>query len=271
MVEFRTQVQAFLKKELKNSTEVLTLFQQLKTYLNNGELRIAEKTNGFWHTNSWIKELILLSFKASSLRKFTYDNYSYFDKDILPLKAFQQNDNVRIVPLGSCVRDGCYVAPNVIIMPQSYINIGAFIDSGTMVDSHVLIGSCAQIGKNIHLSAGAKIGGVLEPANANPVIIEDNVFIGGNTGIYEGLIISQNAVISTGVILNQSTKIFDAVKNTFLEKNELGQIVIPENAVVIPGTRKLTSDISIACPVIIKYRDQKTFQKINLEKNLRTP
>lgn len=203
------------------------------------------------------------------------NDFSFFDKDTIPLQKFQLNQGVRIVPGGSAIRNGAFIAKGVICMPPMYINIGAYIDEGTMIDSHALVGTCAQIGKNVHISAASQIGGVLEPPGASPVIIEDNVMIGGNSGIYEGIIVRKNAVIATGTIINASTKVYDIINNTILQSTSNKNLEIPENAVVVPGSRKINGDfalengLSIATPLIIKYRDNKTSAKVALEDALR--
>ena len=204
----------------------------------------------------------------------TQGQFSFFDKDTIPARKFTEADGVRIVPGGSSVRVGAYIASSVIMMPPSYVNIGAYVDEGTMIDSHALVGSCAQVGKNVHLSAASQLGGVLEPVGALPVIIEDNVFIGGNCGIYEGTIVKENAVIGTGVIINSSTALFDAVSGEFI-RAENGRITVPAGAVVVSGSRPVTkgpgaeNGIHLYCPVIIKYRDAKTSASVTLEDMLR--
>ncbi|MFQ6115527.1 MAG: 2,3,4,5-tetrahydropyridine-2,6-dicarboxylate N-succinyltransferase, partial [bacterium] len=201
--------------------------------------------------------------------------FRFFDKSTYPLKTFQVKDDVRQVPGGSSIRDGAYVAPGVVIMPPAYINVGAYVDSESMIDSHALVGSCAQIGKRVHLSAGAQIGGVLEPVGAMPVIIEDNVLVGGNCGIYDGTIVGLNAVIGAGTILTGSTPVYDLVKNTVYRKTESESLIIPSGAVVVPGSRAIKSSfaqehgISICCPIIVKYRDEKTTATTLLEEALR--
>ncbi|MDD4147855.1 MAG: 2,3,4,5-tetrahydropyridine-2,6-dicarboxylate N-succinyltransferase, partial [Candidatus Cloacimonetes bacterium] len=215
---------------------------------------------------------ILLGFRMGQLTEITaYNGKSFFEKDTMPEKLFSLADKVRIVPGGSSVRIGAYIAPGVTIMPPSYINIGAWVDSGTMIDSHALVGSCAQIGKRVHLSAGAMIGGVLEPIGTRPVIVEDDAFIGGNSGIYEGIIVGKRAVIASGTVINSSTPIFDSINGSFLQHDESGSFSIPPNAVLVPGSRALKSNPSfhIYCPIIIKYRDKKTDAAVVLERELR--
>jgi 2,3,4,5-tetrahydropyridine-2-carboxylate N-succinyltransferase len=253
----------------------MSRFEELIQNLEAGKIRVAEKVDGRWTVNTHIKKEILEGFKAGNLCDMSSDGFPFFDKDTLPLHKFSVSDKVRIVPGGSSVRCGAYVAPSVIIMPPSYVNIGAYIDEGTMVDSHVLVGSCAQIGKHVHLSAGTQIGGVLEPAGALPVIVEDNAFIGGNCGIYEGTIIREGAVLGSGVIVTSGTKVYDAISGGFLSKNSDGRVEIPAGAVVVAGSRPLssgpgaTAGIQIYTPVIIKYRDGKTDASLELEQALR--
>lgn len=250
-------------------------FYQVCSDLENGKIRVAEKIDGKWKVNSWIKEVILSGFRLGSLSDMSQGQFSFFDKDTIPTRRFTAENGVRIVPGGSSVRTGAYLAPSVIMMPPAYVNIGAYVDEGTMIDSHALVGSCAQVGKHVHLSAASQLGGVLEPVGALPVIIEDNVFIGGNCGIYEGTIVKENAVIGTGVIINASTAVFDATTGEYIRANEDGQIVIPAGAVVVAGSRPVSKGpgseqgIHLYCPVIVKYRDSKTSGSITLEDMLR--
>ncbi len=244
--------------------------------LNNGLIRAAEQdNNGNWNVNVWVKKGILLLFKFGTLSDYSNEKFSYFDKNTLPLKSFSMNNRVRIVPGGTSIRTGCYIAPGVIIMPPSYVNIGAFVDEDSLLDSHTLVGSCAQIGKRVHLSASAQIGGVLEPIGARPVIIEDDVFIGGNCGIYEGVLVRKKAVIASGVILTSSTKVYDLVNGKIIQASENSPLEIPPCAVVVAGSRKIKGEfgeihgISIYTPIIVKYRDEKTDAKSTLENLLR--
>ncbi len=239
--------------------------------LNSGIVRSAEKINNKWIVNSWVKQGILLLFKQGQLSKMSYDKCDFFDKHLLELRNLTLDDNVRLVPGGSSIRTGAYVAKGVICMPPMYINIGAYVDENTMVDSHALVGTCAQVGKRVHLSAASQLGGVLEPIGASPVIIEDDVMIGGNCGIYEGVIVKKNAILGSGVILNSSTKVYDLVQEKVLPF----PLEIPENAVVIQGARTINTDfaksngLSIATPLIVKYRDGKSDAKTELENILR--
>jgi len=272
-----------LKNRLETATasgnlsyvEGMALFNEVRLALESGEIRTAEKVNGQWVVNNWVKQAILFGFKVGVLQEVKSTAWNYFDKSTLPVQDIKIEKKVRIVPGGSSVRGGSFVAQGTIIMPPSYINIGAYVDEGCMIDSHALVGSCAQLGKNVHLSAASQIGGVLEPIGAMPVIIEDNVFIGGNCGIYEGAIVRQNAVIGTGVIINAATPVFDNTTGNFIKKETGKSLEIPENAVVIAGSRPMTSGygkdagIHVYCPVIIKYRDDKTGKSITLEDLLR--
>lgn len=250
-------------------------FTQLCRDLESGKIRVAEKIDGQWKVNPKVKEDILAGFRVGRLTDMSEGQFSFFDKDTIPTRKFTAEDGVRIVPGGSSVRVGAYLAPSVIMMPPAYVNIGAYVDEGTMIDSHALVGSCAQVGKHVHLSAASQLGGVLEPVGALPVIIEDNVFIGGNCGIYEGTIVKEGAVIGTGVIINSSTAIFDSTTGEYIRASETGQITVPAGAVVVAGSRPLSKGpgaeqgIHLYCPVIIKYRDAKTAGSITLEDMLR--
>jgi 2,3,4,5-tetrahydropyridine-2-carboxylate N-succinyltransferase len=243
--------------------------------LESGEIRVARKVNGTWVVDTAVKEAILAGFKAGQLTDQSLGAFSFIEKDTLPLHAFAPGDRVRIVPGGSSVRCGAYLAPSVIMMPPSYVNIGAYVDEGTMLDSHSLVGSCAQVGKHVHLSAASQLGGVLEPAGALPVIIEDGVFIGGNCGIYEGTLVGERAVIGSGVVLTKGTALFDATSGVFVPKSPQGQTVVPAGAVVVAGSRPISSGpareagIHLYTPVIVKYRDGRTEASVELEKLLR--
>lgn len=253
----------------------LVLFHKVREALESGALRVANKSEGEWIINSWVKSVILWGFRYGVMKEYGGNPLSFHDKNTYPVRSFRPDDGIRIVPGGTSVRSGAYVAPGTVIMPPSYINTGAYVDTGCMIDSHALVGSCAQVGRNVHISAGSQIGGVLEPVNAAPVIIEDNVFIGGNCGIYEGIIIEESAVIGTGVILNGSTPVFDNTTGEFLKKNDDSPLKIPAGAVVVAGSRLVRNGpgkdqgIHLYCPVIIKYRDQKTSAATALEECLR--
>ena len=260
----------------ENREEYREVFNTFKAELNAGRVRAAEKVDGAWRVNSWVKKGILLGFRIGVLRDISINqNFIFYDKDTYPLKSISIDDGVRIVPGGSTVRDGCYIGRSVTCMPPMYVNVGAYVDDGTMIDSHALVGSCAQIGKRVHLSAAAQIGGVLEPVGSLPVIIEDDVLVGGNCGIYEGTIVRSAAVIGAGTILTGSTPVYDLVNDTFYRKTEERPLEIPAGAVVVPGSRPITKGrgrelgISIYTPVIIKYRDDKTSRSIELEGLLR--
>lgn len=256
------------------------LFDQFKLALSTGRIRAAEKDpevpNG-WRVIPWVKKGILLGFRIGQLTDMSIDGKKqpFFDKDTYPVKQILVEDNVRLVPGGSSIRDGAYVAGGVTCMPPMFINVGAYVDEGTMVDSHALIGSCAQIGKRCHISAAAQIGGVLEPIGALPVIIEDEVLIGGNCGVYEGVLVRRGAVLGSGVILNRSTPVYDLVYEKVRTANENSPLIIPEGAVVVPGARAINSGIgaqwnlSLYTPIIVKYRDDKTDSKVKLEEILR--
>lgn len=261
-------------QDMGNNPE-LDRFYEVCRGLENGTIRVAEKVEGEWKVNSWVKEVILSGFRYGKLTDMTQGEFSFFDKDTIPTQKFSTDSGVRIVPGGSSVRVGAYLAPSVIMMPPSYVNIGAYVGENTMIDSHALVGSCAQVGSHVHLSAASQLGGVLEPVGALPVIIEDNVFIGGNCGIYEGTIVKENAVIGTGVIINASTALYDATTGEYIGKNENGQVVVPTGAVVVAGSRPITkgpgaeAGVHVYTPVIVKYRDSKTDASVTLEDILR--
>lgn len=253
----------------------LERFNNTMADLESGKIRVAEKVDGQWKVNTWIKEVILLGFRLGQLTDMSSGVFSFCDKNTYPTRQFSPSEGVRIVPGGTTVRRGAYLAPSTVVMPPAYVNVGAYVDSDTMIDSHALVGSCAQVGKHVHLSAASQLGGVLEPVGALPVIIEDNVFIGGNCGIYEGTIIETGAVIATGVIINASTAIFDATSGKYIRPNADGQMVVPAGAVVVAGSRPIKhgpgveQGIHIYTPVIVKYRDDKTDSSIVLEDLLR--
>lgn len=253
------------------------VFEALKRALDAGQVRAAERdADGTWRANAWVKAGILLGFRLGRLAPAaTGGPFPFFDKDTYPLRPLSLGDNVRVVPGGSAIRDGCYVAPGVICMPPMYINVGAYVDEGTMVDSHALVGSCAQIGRRVHLSAAAQIGGVLEPAGALPVIIEDDVLVGGNCGVYEGTVVRTRAVLAPGVLLTGGTPVFDLVHDRVYRREGDRPLEIPEGAVVVPGTRPVRSGpgreagIALYAPIIVKYRDERTDAAVSLEELLR--
>ncbi len=245
--------------------------------LRGGSLRSAQKHGSAWKVNTRVKDVILWAFRAGVLHDAGGDGmvFSFTDKDTIPVQRFSASDGRRIVPGGTTVRDGSHLAPGVIVMPPSYINIGAYIGADTMIDSHVLVGSCAQIGARVHLSAGVQIGGVLEPAGALPVIIEDDVMVGGNCGIYEGAIVRHGAVIGTGVILNGSMPVYDLVRGVIYRRTAEHPLEIPSMAVVVQGSRPVKGNfaeahgIQMYTPIIVKYRDEKTSAAVALEEGLR--
>lgn len=268
----------FSTGELKPSekTRAMTAFKEMVKLLNKGEVRSAEKVNGTWKANTWVKKGILLGFRLGKNKDMSvYKQILYFDKDTLPVKPMKVGDGVRIVPGGSSIRTGAYIGKGVICMPPMYINIGAYVDDNSLIDSHALVGSCAQLGKKIHLSAAAQIGGVLEPINSVPVIIEDEVMIGGNSGIYEGTIVQRRAVIGAGCIITGSTPVYDTVKGKIYRKTTDEPLIIPEGAVVVAGSRPLVNQygienhLSVYTPIIIKYRNEKTDAGTALEESLR--
>ena len=251
-------------------------FEAFKSALNRGEVRAAEPDAGSktgWRVNSWVKKGILLGFRMGRVVDMSVDRerQPFFDKDTYPIKDVSLASQVRIVPGGSSIRDGVYVGHGVTCMPPMFINAGAYVDDGTMVDSHALIGSCAQVGRNCHISAGAQIGGVLEPIGAMPVIIEDEVMVGGNCGVYEGVVVKRRAVLGSGVILNGSTAVYDLVHEQVHTATDYSPLVIPEEAVVVPGSRALSHpagqrwNLSLYTPIIVKYRDAKTNERVRLE------
>ncbi|HEX6323117.1 MAG TPA: 2,3,4,5-tetrahydropyridine-2,6-dicarboxylate N-succinyltransferase [Vicinamibacterales bacterium] len=249
----------------------------LREALSAGTVRSAEPdaaSPSGWRVNAWVKRGILLAFRTGAMVEF--EGMGYFaDKDTLPLKHFPEGSNVRVVPGGSSVRDGVYVGRNVIFMPPMYVNIGAYIGDDSLVDSHALVGSCAQIGSRVHLSAAAQIGGVIEPVGALPVIVEDDVLVGGNCGVYEGAVIKRRAVLASGTVITRSTPIYDTVHGRIITAAPDEPLVVPEGAVVVPGTRPLTSGhgaewgLSVAAPIIVKYRDERTDARTALEQWIR--
>ena len=258
-------------------------FLELRSALTQGKIRAAEPdaaTALGWRVNAWVKQGILLGFRLGALEEMGGDEFSFVDKATYPARRFSAGDGVRVVPGGSSIREGAFLARGVVCMPPMYVNAGAYVDEGTMVDSHALVGSCAQIGKRVHLSAAAQIGGVLEPVNAAPVIIEDDVLVGGNTGIYEGTLVRRRAVLAAGTILTRGTPVYDIVRGEVLKAAGGQPLIIPEGAVVVPGSRGLKPGaagadyaaqwgLSLYTPVIVKYRDEKTELSSALEDLLR--
>jgi 2,3,4,5-tetrahydropyridine-2-carboxylate N-succinyltransferase len=258
-------------------------FLALRSALECGQLRSASPDPAAptgWRVNAWVKQGILLGFRIGMLQEFPAgeageQGLAFVDKDTYPARHLRAADGVRLVPGGSSIRAGAYVARGVVCMPPMYINAGAYIDEGTMVDSHALVGSCAQIGKRVHLSAAAQIGGVLEPINASPVVIEDDVLVGGNCGVYEGTIVRKGAVLAAGTILTRGTPVFDLVNGTILRATSESPLIVPAGAVVVPGSRAISKGkgqewgLSLYAPVIVKYRDEKTDLSTTLEDLLR--
>ena len=249
---------------------------ELLSELSAGRVRAAEKDDGRWTARSWVKSGILLAFRVGTLAETPPAGpFRFFDKDTLPLKELSLPSNVRIVPGGTAVREGAYVAPGVTIMPPAYVNVGAYVDAGTLIDSHALVGSCAQVGRRVHISAGAQIGGVLEPVGELPVILEDDVLVGGNCGIYEGAVVRERAILAAGVILTGGTPVYDVVGDRILRRTAGAPLEIPAGAVVVPGSRAIREGpgaawgLSLQTPVIVKYRDAKTDASAALEAALR--
>jgi 2,3,4,5-tetrahydropyridine-2-carboxylate N-succinyltransferase len=259
-----------------SSRAAQAIFVRFRDALTAGKIRAAEKIDGRWQTNAWVKQGILLGFRIGKLVESGDPRVlSFVDKDTYPVRHFTISENVRVVPGGSSVRIGAYVAPSVVCMPPMYINVGAYVDEGSMIDSHALVGSCAQVGKRVHISAAAQIGGVLEPINASPVIIEDDVLVGGNCGVYEGTQVGARAVLGSGVILTRSTPLFDTVTGEIHRATGSEPLRVPDGAVVVPGSRAITKGkavewgLSLYTPVIVKYRDERTDRGVELEDILR--
>jgi 2,3,4,5-tetrahydropyridine-2-carboxylate N-succinyltransferase len=279
MMSLREQIEELADREAAEySPADFAVFDAFKAALNRGEIRAAERdADAKWQTNAWVKRGILLGFRMGSIVEMTPAGagLQFLDKNTYPIRRFAPDDRVRIVPGGSSIRDGAYIAPGVVCMPPMFVNAGAYVDEGTMIDSHALVGSCAQIGKRVHLSAAAQIGGVLEPAGAMPVIIEDDVTVGGNCGVYEGAIVRERAVLASGVIITGSTPIFDLVREKMYRRTDDAPLEIPAGAVVVPGARAVQSakgrewGLSLYTPVIVKYRDEKTDAATQLEDWLR--
>ena len=257
--------------------EALGVFEEFKGALNRGEVRAASReAGGRWVVHPWVKRGILLGFRLGGIADYSIDgNFRFFDKETYPTKRLRAEDGVRVVPGGSSVRDGAYLGQGVTVMPPAYVNVGAYVGDGTMIDSHALVGSCAQVGKRCHISAAAQIGGVLEPVGALPVIVEDEVLVGGNCGVYEGTIVRAGAILAAGVILTGATPVYDAVRGEVYRRGERGPLEVPAGAVVVPGARAVTVGpardwgLSVYTPVIVKYRDEKTEVSVRLENFLR--
>ena len=277
-MQLREQIEAIAARQDSEFThEDRAVFDELKRALNRGEVRAAEKTeSGKWLVNSWVKQGLLLGFRMGATSDVSAGEvFKFFDKDTFPTRPTKIDDNVRIVPGGSTIRDGVYIAPGVVCMPPMFVNAGAYVDEGTMIDSHALVGSCAQIGKRVHISAAAQIGGVLEPVGAMPVIVEDDVLVGGNCGVYEGAIVRERAVLGSGTILTGSTPAYDLVRGEIYQRQKDAPLEIPAGAVVVPGSRAVTTErgrewgLSLYAAIIVKYRDEKTDSAVQLEDYLR--
>ncbi|HUB00628.1 MAG TPA: 2,3,4,5-tetrahydropyridine-2,6-dicarboxylate N-succinyltransferase [Terracidiphilus sp.] len=279
-IELRGAVERHFAAGAESTTdpEAMTAFLALRAALEGGQIRAAEPDPAAptgWRVNPWVKQGILLGFRLGALQEQPSGGLSFVDKHTFPVRQFVRDDGVRIVPGGSSVRAGAYIARGAVCMPPMYINAGAYVDEGAMVDSHALVGSCAQIGKRVHLSAAAQIGGVLEPVNASPVIVEDDVLVGGNCGVYEGTVVRRRAVLAAGTILTRGTPVFDLVQGETLRATAETPLVIPEDAVVVPGARAVNKGmgrewgLSLYAAVIVKYRDEKTDLSAALEDLLR--
>jgi 2,3,4,5-tetrahydropyridine-2-carboxylate N-succinyltransferase len=272
--------QLFDRAPQKYSEEHFALFREFKDALNRGLVRAAEPDPGSqtgWRANAWVKKGILLGFRMGAIVDMSIDpvRQPFFDKSTYPVRTVTAADGIRLVPGGSSIRDAGYIGRGVICMPPMFINVGAYVGENTMIDSHALVGSCAQVGRNCHISAGSQIGGVLEPVGALPVIIEDDVLVGGNSGVYEGTVVKRRAVLGTGTILNRSIPVYDLVKDAMYAASESEPLVIPEEAIVVPGSRAVTHPLgkkhglSLQAALIVKYRDAKTDARIQLEDLLR--
>ena len=276
-MSLREQVEELFAKGGEFTASDREVFESFKQALNRGEVRAAERDpSGAWRVNSWVKRGILVGFRMGALADMSaHATLRFFDKDTYPVRPTTVAEGVRIVPGGSSVRDGAYLAPGVVCMPPMYVNAGAYVDEGTMIDSHALVGSCAQIGKRVHLSAAAQVGGVLEPVGAVPVVIEDDVLVGGNCGVYEGTIVRAGAVVAPGTILTGAMPVYDLVRGEVYRRTEGAPLEIPSGAVVVPGSRAVATErgrewgLSLYAPVIVKYRDEKTERSVQLEDYLR--
>ena len=272
----RERIEALLAREASFGAAERALLDEFRAALGRGEVRAAEPVDGRWRVNAWVKRAILMGFRMGALVEMSEGRtLRFFDKDTWPVKPLSLADGVRVVPGGSAIRDGAYVARGVVCMPPMYVNVGAYVDEGTMIDSHALVGSCAQIGRRVHLSAAAQIGGVLEPAGALPVIVEDDVLVGGGCGVYEGTIVHRGAVLAAGTILTGSTPVYDLVRGEVYRRSAASPLEIPPGAVVVPGSRPAGGEhaaalgIALYAPVIVKYRDEKTSAATALEEALR--
>lgn len=272
----RIEALATQSEDERDPEEAEAAVKDLLNALNAGSVRAASRRDdGTWEAHPWVKQGVLLGFRLGRLADYSTERFSFFDKHTYPLKPLSKANDVRLVPGGSSVRTGCYLAAGVVCMPPMYVNVGAYVDEDTMIDSHALVGSCAQVGKRVHLSAAAQLGGVLEPVNATPVVVEDDVFVGGGCGLYEGCIVREGAVLASGVTLTSSTRLYDLARERVLEATDEEPLEVPPRAVVVPGTRSADSDfarnhgLSLYAPVIVKYRDEKTDAATALESALR--
>jgi 2,3,4,5-tetrahydropyridine-2-carboxylate N-succinyltransferase len=273
----RERVEALTREGAAVSPDAARLaVAELLVELSAGRVRAAEKEGDVWVARPWVKRGILLAFRVGTLTEVGgLAGFRFFDKDTLPVKRLELSSGVRVVPGGTAVREGCFLAPGVTIMPPAYVNVGAYVDEGTLVDSHALVGSCAQVGKRVHISAGAQIGGVLEPVGEVPVVLEDEVLVGGNCGVYEGAIVRERAILAAGVILTAGTPVYDAVRGQVYRREAGRPLEIPAGAVVVPGSRAMREGqgaawgLSLQTPVIVKYRDAKTDASTALEQALR--
>lgn len=277
-MQLREQIEVIASREGAEFTaDDQAVFEAFKRELNRGTVRAAEKgANGDWRVNAWVKQGILLGFRMGVVADMSCgESFKFFDKGTYPVRPTTIDEKIRIVPGGSTIRDGAYIAPGVVCMPPMFVNAGAYVDEGTMIDSHALVGSCAQIGKRVHLSAAAQIGGVLEPVGAVPVIIEDDVLVGGGCGIYEGTIVRERAVLASGTILTGSTPVYDLVRGEIYQRVSGAPLEVPAGAVVVPGSRAVNNQrgrewgLSLYAAVIVKYRDEKTERSVQLEDYLR--
>jgi 2,3,4,5-tetrahydropyridine-2,6-dicarboxylate N-succinyltransferase len=260
----------------REETDALEILDSFLSALNRGDIRAAElSTDGEWIVNPWVKRGIMVAFRMGRLANVAFAGEQFLDRDTLPVRRFLPDEGVRIVPGGTSVRSGSYIAPGVVIMPPSYVNIGAYVGADCMIDSHVLVGSCAQIGSHVHLSAGVQIGGVLEPAGALPVIVEDDAFVGGGCGLFEGILVRRRAVLAPGVNITGSTQLYDLVNRRVIKREGLDPLEIPPGAVVVPGSRPAASTfgqqngLQLYAPIIVKYRDERTDVATALTEELR--
>jgi len=284
--QLHERVEALTRSDVNvGSDEAREVVRDLLRALERGEVRAAEPGPDGWRAVPWVKEGILLAFRHGRTARFPYGEggveatdggFRFFDRDTLPLRPTDGvAEGVRIVPGGSSVRAGAYLAPGVVIMPPAYVNVGAWVGAGTMIDSHALVGSCAQIGERVHLSAGAQVGGVLEPVGLRPVVIEDEAMIGGNTGVFEGILVGRRAVLAPGVQLTAATPLYDLVRGGILRSRPGQPLAVPAGAVVVPGSRPASGDFArehglhLYAPMIVKYRDERTDAATALEEVLR--